>query len=76
MPYMVSHGETGYLVDPFDVGDIERRLGRLLGDAGLRSAMGERSHAVAQARFHPERVARRTLEVYRESLERAGARTI
>jgi glycosyltransferase involved in cell wall biosynthesis len=74
MPYMVGHGETGYLVDPFEVADIERRLGRLLGDAGLRAAMGDRAHAVAQARFHPERVARRTLEVYRESLERADAK--
>jgi glycosyltransferase involved in cell wall biosynthesis len=25
-PYMVRHGETGYLVDPFDVADVARRL--------------------------------------------------
>ena len=68
MPYMVRHGETGYLVDPFEVADVERRLTTLLADAGLRARMGEAARQVALGRFHPETVARRTLEVYREIL--------
>lgn len=68
MPYMVRHGETGYLVDPFDVADVERRLTTLLADTGLRARMGEAARQVALGRFHPETVARRTLEVYREIL--------
>ncbi len=68
MPYMVRHGETGYLVDPFDVGDVARRLAALLADGGLRSRMGEAAHQVALGRFHPQTVARRTLDVYREIL--------
>jgi glycosyltransferase involved in cell wall biosynthesis len=74
MPYMVRSGETGYLVDPFDVADIAGRLAKLLGDAGLRRDMGERAHEVARSRFHPSYVARRTAEVYRDSLERARNR--
>ncbi len=68
MPYMVQHGETGFLVDPLDVADVARRLETLLGDAALRAHMGEAARAVALARFHPQTVARRTLQVYREML--------
>ena len=66
MPYMVRHGETGFLVDPLDVADVARRLETLLADAPRRAAMGTAAREVALARFHPQAVARRTLEVYRE----------
>jgi len=69
MPYMVRDGESGFLVDPSDPGDIAGRLRQLLDDDGLRSAMGETSQRIAGDRFHPERVARRTLEVYRRARE-------
>jgi len=68
MPYMVRHGETGYLVDPLDAADVARRLATLLVDAERRQRMGEAARQVALARFHPATVARRTLEVYREML--------
>jgi glycosyltransferase involved in cell wall biosynthesis len=68
MPYMVQHGETGYLVDPEQVDDIARRLTALLEDARLRRVMGDASRAVARARFHPDTVARRTREVYAEAM--------
>jgi glycosyltransferase involved in cell wall biosynthesis len=67
MPYMVRHGESGYLVDPGDPGDIARRLGRIITDDGLRNRMSERSVEIARDRFHPEAVARRTREVYYEA---------
>ena len=68
MPYMVQHGETGYLVDPVQVEDIARRLTALLDDARLRRMMGDASRAVARARFHPDVVARRTRDVYFEAM--------
>ena len=64
MPYMVSHGETGYLIDPENPDDIARRLVDLLRDAGLRARMGTRAVEIATARFHPDAVARRTRELY------------
>ncbi len=66
MPYMVRHGETGFLVDPEDPEDICWRLKQLLDDDILRNKMGEKSHLIAQDRFHPKEVARRTREVYLE----------
>lgn len=70
MPYMVQHGETGFLVNPFDPTDIARRLATLLSDDALRKRMGFKAQHIAQERFHPAVVARRTREVYLEALGR------
>jgi glycosyltransferase involved in cell wall biosynthesis len=68
MPYMVRHGESGYLVDPNDPEDVAYRMGSMLEDDVLREAMGKRSKAIAEDRFHPQIVARRTRDVYREAV--------
>lgn len=67
MPYMVRHGESGFLVDPNDPADIARRLERLLADDDARERMGKRSKEIAADRFHPRIVARRTRDVYLEA---------
>lgn len=70
MPYMVTDGETGYLVDPADPDDIAARLGLLLNHDNLRAAHGARARQIARERFHPVAVALRTREVYRRALQR------
>lgn len=69
MPYMVRHGESGFLVDPNSPEDIARRLKQVLADGRLRAKMGEVARAIALDRFHPRRVAERTREVYYEALK-------
>lgn len=78
MPYMVSHGETGFLVEPDDLKATAARLDQLLRNEGLCGWMGHRSRAVAEQRFHPAVVARRTYELYREAmgLDPAGAEPV
>ncbi len=70
MPYMVRDGETGFLVDPNNPGDIAFRLGQLLSDGMLRQEMGRRALAVASDLFHPDRVAARTSAVYQRAVRR------
>ena len=70
MPYMVRHGETGFLVDPASSGDISQHLTTLLTDDSLRHRMGRAARNFALHHFHPERVAERTLGVYRGLLGR------
>lgn len=70
MPYMVRHGESGYLVNPFDVFDIARRLKQLLQNDDMRDFMGKCAHTIALDRFHPGSVARRTREVYLQAVEK------
>ncbi len=72
MPYMVRHGESGFLVDPNDPADIGRRLEEILRNDPLRESMGKRSVEIAQDRFHPLVVARRTREVYIEAARSRG----
>lgn len=68
MPYMIRHGESGFLVDPLDAQDIADRLGELLQDDARRSAMGSEARRVATDRFAPDSVARRTRDVYLRAL--------
>lgn len=68
MPYMVHHGESGYLVNPNNSFEIARRIKHLLENDELRERLGERGHIIALERFHPESVARRTRDVYFEAL--------
>lgn len=74
MPYMVRDGETGYLVDPNDSDDIAWRLKLLLEDDGLRARMGQNARQIAEDRFHPDRVAARTREVYLQTIQDHGRR--
>jgi glycosyltransferase involved in cell wall biosynthesis len=64
MPYMVRHGESGFLVDPHNTRDIAKALDRLLADPALRQRMGEMARIRALDGFHPDRVATRTMAVY------------
>lgn len=68
MPYMVADGVTGWLVDPENPAEIADRLAQLLGARDVARQMGERARAVARDRFHPARVAAKTVDVYRTAV--------
>ena len=69
MPYMVQHGESGYLVDPRQPDDIASRFRELLANDTLRESMGSIGHEIAFHRFHPAIVAKKTQQVYLEALQ-------
>ena len=64
MPYMVSEGETGFLIDPESTDQIAGRLQDLVGSQQLCRQMGHAGRQTATERFHPNAVALRTREVY------------
>jgi len=66
MPYMVTENETGFLVDPEDVGQISNRLLRFLTDPAIARQMGMVGRQVAAQRFAPQRVSEQTRAVYQE----------
>lgn len=67
-PELVREGETGSLVPARDAPALAAALARLLADAPLRRALGERARqAVREMSW--ENTARRTLEVYAEAIE-------
>jgi glycosyltransferase involved in cell wall biosynthesis len=72
MPFMVQDGTTGWLVDPENPTAIADRLARVLAVRDDARRMGERGREVARERFHPARVAARTVEVYRAAVSPAA----
>ena len=68
MPYMVEEAKTGYLIDPEDPAAIAAGLEKVVGDESAGREMGTCAKRVAADRFHPDRVAERTLRVYEEAL--------
>lgn len=69
MPYMVRDGESGFLVDPRRPDEIAARLAELLVNGDLRRQMAKAARQFAVERFHPDRVAERTLRVYADVLK-------
>ena len=59
----VVEGETGLLVPPASIGPLSDALNRLVGDAGLRAAMGRAGQARALALYDERVVVARTLDL-------------
>jgi glycosyltransferase involved in cell wall biosynthesis len=63
---VVVDGETGFLVEPGDVGELADRLRRLLADARLAARLGGNARDLVLERFTWDACARRCLRAYRE----------
>jgi glycosyltransferase involved in cell wall biosynthesis len=76
IPSAVEDGRAGLLVAPRDVGALSAALVRLLGDAGLRKAMGRAARQRALEEFSSEVVVPRVEALWREIAPRQelGAR--
>lgn len=68
MPYMVRHGESGYLVNPQKQDGIVSRFQTLLADQTVSLSMGNDGRQIAIERFHPAIIAKKTRQVYLEVL--------
>ncbi len=70
IPYMVEEGKTGFLFDPNDEDEMADRLCDLFASPDLRKQMGQAAKQVAENRFRADRVAKRTIEVYKKAIDR------
>lgn len=66
VPDLVRPGETGLLFDPLDEGAMAAAVKQLAEDH--EPSMAARAQGEARRRFHPEIIADRHLEIYREVL--------
>jgi len=73
VPYAVRDNETGLLVSPRDVGDLERALRHLLDDAQLARRLGDAAATRARAEFGWHSLARRTSEVLEATRQQVTA---
>ena len=72
-PEVVLDGKTGLLVPPGDSTSLAQAICRLLGDSGLRSAMGEAGRRWVMENFSRERLIERTQGLYLEAWSQYSA---
>ncbi len=69
---LVQDGETGFVVNPYDIDSLADRLARLLTDDALRHRMAAAGRARIEAEFTLERQVHNMLAVYERALARRG----
>jgi glycosyltransferase involved in cell wall biosynthesis len=70
LPELVADGRTGVLVPPDDSDALAAAVSELLDDPDLARQLGEAGRERASKEFSVERMAERTLDVYRAALRR------
>jgi alpha-maltose-1-phosphate synthase len=68
IPEVVVDGETGWLVAPGDPAALAGALREALADPGRARGMGEAGRRRVEAQFSWDRIAARTLDVYRDAI--------
>lgn len=68
VPWVNRHDETGVIVPPGVPGALRAAIESLLGDPGRRRRLGAGARARVACEFTVERMARRTLSLYRDVL--------
>jgi glycosyltransferase involved in cell wall biosynthesis len=66
IPDLIRDGKTGLLFAPHELNDINSKVAQLLLDTSLANGLAVRAKSEAIARFAPEAVARKHIEIYRE----------
>jgi len=64
VPDLICHGQTGFIIDPGDVGALGSLIVDLLSDEGLRKRIGQEARQAASARFRVSAVAAKYVEVF------------
>jgi starch synthase len=72
IPEVVVDGETGWLVEPGDATALGQALREALADPERARRMGEAGRRRVEAHFSWDRIADRTLAVYRDAIEDHG----
>jgi glycosyltransferase involved in cell wall biosynthesis len=71
IPHMIDHEESGLLFEPGDALGLAGLLTRFAEDPGLGMRLSQAAKRVAAARFSAARVARATVDAYRQVLQAA-----
>ena len=62
--HMLIDNVTGYIVKPDDISSLVEKIDMLLSDGSLRHKMGINARKIAELTYHPEIIAKQTLESY------------
>jgi len=68
VPELIEDGRTGLLCDPLDGANMANAVRRLLTDSSFAARLAAEAKVEARRRFHPQVIARRHVEIYKEVL--------
>ena len=66
VPDLITHGTDGLLFDPEKEESIRAAIAELLTNGGKAAALSATAKEKALARFHPQKIAARHVEIYRQ----------
>ena len=69
VPWIIQNGVNGFCVPPNDLDALAEGIIQLLGNSKLRTQMGNQGKKLARALFYAERVAEKTVKLYRKVLK-------
>jgi glycosyltransferase involved in cell wall biosynthesis len=70
VPYQVTDGTSGFLVEPGDTGSLRDRLHRVLSDPAMAAWLGRTGKSHAEARYRATAVCDATIDAYRSIVSR------
>ena len=68
---MIQHEHNGLLCRPGDAEDLAQKILTLLRNPALATRLGQQAAADAEQRYHPDVIAKKTLDFYGDVIERA-----
>jgi glycosyltransferase involved in cell wall biosynthesis len=68
LPDLIEEGKTGFFCDPVDAASMAAAVEMVLLDRTAAAEVARHARQRARERFHPEVIARRHVEIYREVL--------
>jgi glycosyltransferase involved in cell wall biosynthesis len=68
LPDLVEEGSTGFFCDPLEAASMAAAIERVLFNAAAAAEVARHARQRARERFHPDVIARRHLDIYREVL--------
>jgi glycosyltransferase involved in cell wall biosynthesis len=72
VPDLVEDGKTGYFCDPLDPQSMSSAIEKALLNVSPTRELARQGNLQAQKRFHPQVIAERHIEIYREVLKGQG----
>jgi glycosyltransferase involved in cell wall biosynthesis len=69
MPYMIKDGETGFIIEPNDAEMLAKRIAHLVNNSEIYKKMSSAAKQSATDLYHPDVIAKKTYELYKNILE-------
>jgi glycosyltransferase involved in cell wall biosynthesis len=66
LPDLIEEGKTGFFCDPLDAASMAAAIEKVLANPPAAAEVARQAKRRGRERFHPEVIARRHLEIYRE----------